>query len=72
MTFLVLIVIVASAVWVFVDYGTHDWTAGTRFGWVLGTLVLWVVFFPMYLIARQHIPTVKPRREFAMRYRRRG
>jgi hypothetical protein len=59
-------IIVASAVWVGVDASQREW--GTKpakpgrlaspgpAGWVVGTLLFWVVIFPLYLVRRNRVP----------------
>jgi len=59
-TQLVVIVVLGSTVWVAVDARGRDWSrssiSGTPGGWALGTLLLWIVFFPLYLAARATAP----------------
>ena len=48
LTFLIVIFVVASSFWVFVDaprYGMAKW-------WGIGAFFLWPVFFPLYLLVR--------------------
>jgi membrane protease YdiL (CAAX protease family) len=60
---LILLVIVASTIWVGFDASGRDFTTGKRWvmakgpvGWALGCLVLWIVFFPAYLAQRGRAP----------------
>lgn len=54
------LVILGTAVWVGVDANSRDWTgtpvADRTWKWVLGTLVLWVIVFPIYLMKRGDAP----------------
>jgi hypothetical protein len=61
---LVLLVVVGCDVWVFLDarrcaeedapvsLRVAGLAVDTPLAWLLGCLVLWVVFFPMYLVSR--------------------
>jgi hypothetical protein len=61
---LLLLAVLASDAWVFVDAKARldrgspvAMTVGSfridaPFGWFLGCLVLWLLFFPMYLVSR--------------------
>ena len=56
MTVLLLLVVVATAVWVGVDASGRDWS-GDRFAnsptkWIVGMLLLWIIVFPVYLARR--------------------
>jgi heme/copper-type cytochrome/quinol oxidase subunit 1 len=45
----------ASLIWVFVDAGKRDLSDSffhSRWSWLLGTFVLWLAFFPLYLADR--------------------
>jgi hypothetical protein len=60
---LLLLVVIGSAVWVGFDSSGRDFTTGKRWvmakgpvGWVLGCLVLWIIFFPAYLAMRSRAP----------------
>ena len=59
----ILIVIVASTIWVGVDASHRDWSghsfANATWKWVVGSLLLWIVAFPVYLVQRSRVP-VKP------------
>lgn len=53
-------IVVGSAIWVGVDASKRDWR-NDRFAtktayWVLGTLLLWLLIFPTYLIHRSRVP----------------
>jgi hypothetical protein len=54
------LIVVASAIWVGVDASHRDFTgssfARTTSHWVIGTLLLWIVVFPVYLAKRGHVP----------------
>jgi hypothetical protein len=57
---LVLLVIVGSTIWVGIDASGRDWT-GNKFAkstaqWVIGSLFLWIVAFPAYLVYRGRVP----------------
>jgi hypothetical protein len=60
MTALLLLIVVASAVWVGVDAQTRDFSdhrfARSTTQWVIGMLGLWIVAFPVYLVARGKVP----------------
>jgi len=57
---LMLLVVVGSAVWVGFDGQSRDFSnhsfSKTAGGWVLGTILLWIVVFPMYVVARDKVP----------------
>lgn len=57
---LLVAVYVVTTVWVGFDARKRDWTATrgpkTVAGHVIGVAILWVVFFPIYLIARRRAP----------------
>lgn len=55
-----LVVVLGSAVWVGVDASQRDFT-GDKFAssaavWVIGTLLLWIIVFPLYLFKRGKAP----------------
>jgi hypothetical protein len=57
---LVWLVIIGTTIWVGVDASKRDWT-GNSFAkspavWVVGCLLIWIVAFPVYLVARSHAP----------------
>jgi len=57
---LVLLVVVATTIWVGFDAQARDFShnslgSGTS-QWVLGTLLLWLIVFPIYLVARGRVP----------------
>jgi len=60
MTTLLLLVVVATTVWVGVDADGRRWPKGTLTGstggWVFGCLALWIVVFPIYLAQRGRAP----------------
>jgi hypothetical protein len=53
---LALLVVVASAAWVAYDSSQRDWRrssfANRPWKWVVGTLLLWIIVFPLYLVQR--------------------
>jgi uncharacterized protein DUF2510 len=57
---LIAIVVIASTVWVAVDAGSFDWSssgvARRPATWALGVFLLWIVFFPLYLVKRGSAP----------------
>lgn len=50
------------AAWVWTDARKRDWTgdgfANAPWKWALGTLLLWIIAFPMYLMRRGKRPLV--------------
>jgi hypothetical protein len=56
----VLLVVIGTTIWMGVDASGRDWSrsgvAKSTVGWVLGSLLLWIVFFPLYLAQRQRAP----------------
>jgi len=55
-----------SVVWVALDARKRDWSqrkrgAKTAAGQVIGVVLLWVVFFPAYLIQRRRVPLFAPK-----------
>jgi hypothetical protein len=56
MQLVALLVIVVSAAWVGYDSSRRDWSrssfANRPWKWVVGTLLLWIVIFPLYLFQR--------------------
>ena len=48
------LVVLSTSVWVGVDANTRDWSgtpvADKTWKWVLGSLVLWIIVFPVYLM----------------------
>jgi hypothetical protein len=59
---LVLLIVVGTTIWVGVDASKRDWSAGggsganSTAGWVIACLLLWILFFPMYLVKRGRAP----------------
>jgi hypothetical protein len=55
-TSLLLLFVVASTIWVYFDAKGRDWSgdnvATSPFTWAAGTLLLWIVIFPVYLAKR--------------------
>lgn len=63
MGYVLVLIYVASVVWVAVDAGRHDWSqrrrgAKTAAGQVIGVVILWIVFFPLYLVQRRQVPRI--------------
>lgn len=55
--YVLLLIVVGSTIWVGVDASRRDWGTGTgTAGWVIGCLLLWIVFFPIYLAKRGKAP----------------
>ncbi len=51
------VLVVPSAIWVGVDSAKREWEDGSSTAaWVLGTLLLWIVVFPWYLVKRGRVP----------------
>jgi hypothetical protein len=60
MVVLILLVVVSSAVWVYSDaekrdFSNHPFAKNTT-QWVIGMLGLWIIAFPVYLVARDKVP----------------
>jgi uncharacterized membrane protein YdcZ (DUF606 family) len=57
---LMLLVVLGSTIWVGTDANKRDFSgssfASETWHWVLGTLGLWFVVFPLYLAKRGHVP----------------
>lgn len=63
---LALVVVVGTDLWVYFDaqriagagtpvfFRLGTFTIDTPLGWFLGCVVLWVVFFPTYIVSRSH------------------
>jgi hypothetical protein len=54
------LVVLASTAWVWYDARSRDWS-GSSFAkgpwqWVIGSLLLWVIVFPIYLFQRGKAP----------------
>jgi protein-S-isoprenylcysteine O-methyltransferase Ste14 len=63
MTTIILILIGISMVWVGYDAKQRDWSqkkrgAKTASGQILGVVLLWFVFFPVYLFQRRNVPHI--------------
>lgn len=60
MSGVLILVVVATSIGVAVDAGNRDWSssrfAKSPLGWLIGCLLLWVVFFPAYLAQRGRMP----------------
>ena len=60
MTALVPLVMLATTLWLGIDASRRDWT-GSSFArsagvWVFGSLAMWIVIFPVYLVMRGRAP----------------
>ncbi len=57
---LLILVLLGSTVWVGFDAQGRDWSdnnmARGPYAWVLGCLILWILFFPAYLVQRNRVP----------------
>jgi hypothetical protein len=54
---LVLAVMVGSTIWIGFDASKRDWNEGSSTAvWVIGSLLLWIVVFPLYLVKRRRVP----------------
>ena len=60
MEVLLIVIVVATTIWVALDAGQRDWSANQFWKstetWVFGCLLVWVVAFPVYLVKRQTAP----------------
>lgn len=56
---LLVLIVVGTSIWVFIDAPAR----GLSWTWGLGTLALWIVAFPWYLVERQKVsaPRAAPR-----------
>lgn len=54
--------LVVSAIWVYRDASGRDWSGTTAkpWGWAIAVLLLWLVMFPIYLLARRKHPPLSP------------
>ena len=66
---LLVVVVIGSSIWVAADASGREWENTNAFGWFLGCVLLWIVFFPVYLARRQRAP-LKPRTAVRGRERR--
>jgi hypothetical protein len=51
---------IACAVWVYYDARKRDWTGdwtGPWF-WAIGTAIIWLLAFPLYLVRRRRRPVI--------------
>lgn len=58
---IILLLIVASMVWVGYDAKKRDWTykkhgSKTAAGQIIGVVLFWIIFFPVYLVQRRKAP----------------
>jgi hypothetical protein len=55
-----IIVVIGSTIWVGFDAQGRDWSdnnmARGPYAWVAGCLILWILFFPAYLVQRDRVP----------------
>jgi hypothetical protein len=55
-----LLVVVASSIWVGFDSTGRDWSENrlthNPFEWFIGCLLLWIILFPAYLAQRSRTP----------------
>jgi hypothetical protein len=60
LTALVFLVIFATTLWLGVDASRRDWSSSTFARsagvWVFGSLAMWIVIFPLYLLTRARAP----------------
>jgi hypothetical protein len=56
MELILLLVVIASTVWVGVDANKRTWNGPGPWSWALGCLLLWIVVFPLYLWRRRSAP----------------
>jgi hypothetical protein len=60
MTLFMLVLILGTTVWVAYDAKQRDWSgssfASSAWIWVVGSLLLWIVVFPLYLFQRGRVP----------------
>ena len=60
MSFVAPLVIVGTTIWVAVDASRRDWSnnkfANAPWKWIAGSLLLWIVAFPVYLAQRGKAP----------------
>jgi hypothetical protein len=65
MTVVLFLIVVGTTVWVGVDASQRDFSnargARTTLGWVVGMLLLWFVFLPLYLVERNRASPKKGR-----------
>jgi hypothetical protein len=56
----ILVLVVGTTIWVGVDASQRNWQ-GHKFAdrpwkWIVGSLLLWIVVFPLYLVQRGRVP----------------
>ena len=60
MLVVLVLIVVASSIWVFFDAQGRDWSenrhAGGPYAWAFACLLLWIFFFPLYLSQRSRHP----------------
>jgi hypothetical protein len=56
MTLIMVLLILSTSAWVAYDASQRDWSrssfANRPWKWVVGSLLLWIVVFPLYLFQR--------------------
>ena len=54
------LLVLGTSIWVAFDAGRHDWSedsfANRPWKWLVGSLLLWIVVFPLYLHRRHRAP----------------
>jgi hypothetical protein len=60
MALIILVLIVATSIWVAVDATGRDWSndkfADRPWKWIVGCVLVWIIVFPMYLVRRNRAP----------------
>ena len=55
------ILVLGTTAWIGYDASRRDWSehgfANRTWKWVVGSLVLWIVVLPVYLVQRSKVPT---------------
>lgn len=68
---LVLLVVVGTTIWIGTDASKRDWSddsfANSTTKWVIGSVLLWIVVFPVYLARRNRVPLKDAGRDTAAR-----
>jgi hypothetical protein len=58
MTALLALLVIGTTIWVGFDANDRDWTnepfCKGPWQWMLASLLLWIVVFPIYLVKRRH------------------
>jgi hypothetical protein len=54
---IVVLIVAGTTIWVGFDSAKRDWNEGSgTLVWVLGSILLWIVVFPLYLVKRGRAP----------------